>query len=426
MQKMLIALLFVLSIGVMAEGVLDPSLLQAMENNRGEKLQVMITLKDTVDAENLMATHMVRGENAKEQLFGLMQNQCADSQHFLKGLINNMCNSGRAESMTCFWLANAIAVKADAAVIRELALQPNVQCISLDAEQVMISPMVADETRSLWGLDRIKSKEVNGKGFSGQGVTVVVTDTGINLSHPAFSSGQIIQAKCKSFVSGESTVEDGHGHGTHCAGTIASPQYGVAPQAKIIGVKVLSAGGSGTWQGVQQGVEYGATVGDVISMSLGGSASPSGNVVETAVKNAINSGVVVVIAAGNSGPGSKTIGTPGVTKEAITVGAIQQGDGLASFSSRGPTVYGDAKPDIVAPGVGVLSAWKNGGTNTISGTSMATPHVAGLCALILSKNKNLTPAQVKSIIMANAEGTKQSNTFGEGVVNCVKALNATN
>jgi len=426
MQKFLFALLLILSVTIMAEGVLDSSLIQAMENNRGEKIHVMITLKDIVDAENLMTTHMVRGENVKEQLFGLMQSECANSQHFLQELINSMCNKGRAEGMSCFWLANAISVNVEASAIRELALQPNIHSISLDAEQVMISPMAGEETRSLWGLSRIKSKDVNGKGFSGQGITVVVTDTGINLNHPAFAAGQIVAAKCKSFVSGEATVEDGHGHGTHCAGTIASRDYGVAPQANIIGVKVLSSGGSGTWEGVQKGVEYAATVGDVISMSLGGTASSTPNVVETAVKNAITSGVVVVIAAGNSGSAPKTIGTPGVVREAITVGAIQEGDSLASFSSRGPSVYGDAKPEIVAPGVNVLSSWKNGGTNTISGTSMATPHVAGLCALILSKNKNLKPADVKRIIMTTTVGTKQPNSFGEGIVQCDKALNATN
>ena len=135
------------------------------------------------------------------------------------------------------------------------------------------------------------------------------------------------------------------------------------------------------------GVQYAAEQKvDIMSMSLGGRASTSGNVVETAVKNAIASGVVCVIAAGNSGPSAKTIGTPGVVLEAITVGAINSSGTIASFSSRGVTVYNTEKPDIVAPGVNVPSLWKNGGTNTISGTSMATPHVAGLCALILQAN----------------------------------------
>ncbi|MCF6283765.1 MAG: S8 family serine peptidase [Candidatus Hydrogenedentes bacterium] len=133
-----------------------------------------------------------------------------------------------------------------------------------------------------------------------------------------------------------------------------------------MGVKVLSASGSGTWTGVMNGVQYAAKHADIMSMSLGGSASSSGNTVETAVKNAIKAGVVCVIAAGNSGPGSSTIGTPGVVLEAITVGAISSSGAIASFSSRGPTVYDTIKPDIVAPGVSIPSLWKNGGTKSLS------------------------------------------------------------
>lgn len=419
-------MLFALVANCFADGVLDSSLIQAMEKTRGEKLHIMISLKDSVDSEKIMASHMVRGENAKEQIFALMQSECSNSQHFLKNLLSSMEKNGSVEAVNCAWIVNAISAHATPEAIRELALQPNIQVISLDVEQVMIEPMAAteEETRTLWGLDAIKSKEVNGKGVTGEGITVAVVDTGIEVRHSAFSSGQILTAKCKSFVSGEAADMDGNGHGTHCAGTIASPQYGVAPKAKLVGVKVLSASGSGTWEAVRGGVEYAATVADVVSMSLGGTASASGNVVEGAVKNAIGAGIVFVIAAGNSGPSARTIGTPGTTQEAITVGAIQQGGTIASFSSRGPSVYGHAKPEIVAPGVNVLSAWKNGGTNTISGTSMATPHVAGLCALILSKNKNLKPADVKNILMTTTTGTKQDNVYGQGLVQCDKAINA--
>ena len=233
-----------------------------------------------------------------------------------------------------------------------------------------------------------------------KGVIVAVVDTGIDLDHPAFAPGQILADKCKSFIAEEPTADDGNGHGTHCAGTIGSRDYGVAPDVSLIGVKVLSATGSGSWNSVMQGVEYAAEHADVLSMSLGGRASSSGNVVETAVKNAIANGITVVIAAGNDGPFSQTIGTPGVVSEAITVGAIDESGSIAYFSSRGETVYMEKKPDIVAPGVDVLSAWKNGGTNTISGTSMATPHVAGLVALMLGKSKGLSPEGAKNILMS--------------------------
>ncbi len=430
MQKIFIlfTLIFALLSYSAANGVIGPELEKALENSRG-KLSVIITLKKQFEAEDLISNYMVRGEGAdvKKQVFDILKNECQTNQHFLNSLCTRLESNGRIDKVHSFWLANAISLEGDADAIREFALQSDVQSISLDVEQQMINPLAStntEETRSVWGLDYIKSKTANQQGLTGQGVTVAIVDTGIDTDHSAFRAGQVLTDKCASFVNGEPTVEDGNGHGTHCAGTIGSFQYGVAPDAKLIGVKVLSSSGSGTWDAVMKGTEYGAANADVISMSLGGTASANGNVVETAVKNAIQSGTIVVIAAGNSGPWGYTTGTPGVVKEAITVGAIDSSGNLAYFSSRGPTVYGDEKPEIVAPGVNVLSAWKNGGTNTISGTSMATPHVAGLCALYLSKNKGAKQSDVKSRLMATAFGKTGANEYGAGTVDCVKANNA--
>jgi subtilisin family serine protease len=427
MQKiffLIIALLFCASFSF-ADAIIGPELQKALDNTRsGEKINVMVTLNKQFSASNLIATHTLRGgvEDVKAQVFDILKAECETDQHFINSLCQRMLAAGQVSDVHNFWLANALSLEGTADAIRELAMQPDVHSINLDAEQQMIDPIAAtEEARSLWGLDHIKSKVANQNGITGEGVIVAVTDTGIDTDHSAFKPGQILVDKCTSFVSGESTVEDGHGHGTHCAGTIGSFKYGVAPGVKIIGVKVLSRFGSGTWEGVMQGVEYAAKHAHVISMSLGGRASVNGNVVETAVKNATEGGVTVVIAAGNSGPSPRTIGTPGVVEEALTVGAINSSSSLASFSSRGPTVYGTEKPDFVAPGVDVLSAWKDGGTNTISGTSMATPHVAGLVALYLGKFKGAKADQIKQRIKETAFGTKKVNEYGSGCVDCVNA-----
>ncbi|BBM83225.1 S8 family peptidase [Candidatus Uabimicrobium amorphum] len=419
MTKFVILLTIAITFSCSFAGILGPDLQKAMQGDESE-FAVMISFTEDVKVGDIMEYY---SGMSKEEIFDILKNECEQKQTFIKDLCQRMQLEGYVKDIKVFWLANAVSLTAKREAIEELVMQPEVHLISLDAIQSMIQPFGSlDSAQVPWGLEYIKSREVNAKGFTGQGVTVAVVDTGLDTDHPAFSPQQIRTDLCKSFVPGEPTVEDGNGHGTHCAGTVASQLYGVAPGASLIGVKVLSATGSGSWTAVMEGVQYSALHADVISMSLGGRANPNGNVVEDAVENAIDNGIVVVIAAGNEGPFMQTIGTPGCVKKAITVGAIDNKGELAYFSSRGVSVYLDPKPDMVAPGVDVLSAWKNGGTNTISGTSMATPHVAGLVALMLSKAKGMKPQGVKNILMATTNGTKKENWYGEGTVQCDLAM----
>lgn len=419
MTKIFVLLTIAITFSCSFAGILGPDLQKAMQGEESE-FAVMISFTEDVKVGDIMEYY---SGMSKEQIFDLLKNECAQKQAFIKDLCQRMQLEGYVKDVKVFWLANAVSLTAKREAIEELVMQPEVHMISLDAIQSMIQPFGSlDSAEVPWGLEYIKSREVNAKGFTGQGVTVAVVDTGLDTDHPAFSPQQIRTDLCKSFVAGEPTVEDGNGHGTHCAGTVASQLYGVAPGATLIGVKVLSATGSGSWTTVMEGVQYAALHADVISMSLGGRANPNGNVVEDAVENAIDNGITVVIAAGNEGPFMQTIGTPGAVKKAITVGAIDNKGELAYFSSRGVSVYLDPKPDMVAPGVDVLSAWKDGGTNTISGTSMATPHVAGLVALMLSKAKGIKPQGVKNILMSTTNGTKKENWYGEGTVQCDLAM----
>ena len=255
-------------------------------------------------------------------------------------------------------------------------------------------------------------------GYNGSGIKIAILDTGIAWDHEAFlyPNGTSKVILSKSFVDynddgiPDEDPYDGHGHGTHCAGiaaafntSVSEGTYivGVAPGALLINGKVLSNDGWGYMSWIIKGVEWAVSAGaDVISMSLGGWAYEDTDPLAEAVNQAVLNGTVVVVAAGNSWD-LWTISTPGIAEYAITVGASTKSDELASFSSKGPTPGGRVKPDIVAPGVDILSStpW---GTESWSGTSMATPHVAGAAALLLQAHKDWSPFDVKNAIISSA------------------------
>jgi serine protease AprX len=254
--------------------------------------------------------------------------------------------------------------------------------------------------------------------YSSTDIVVAVIDTGIDAAHVDLNGGKVIG--WKDYVNGRTTAYDDNGHGTHCAsiatgeGEGNSLYRGVAPGAALVGVKVLDSAGSGDMSDVTAGIDWAvankSTYGiRVISLSLGTSGSSDGtDSTSLAVNNAFDNGIVPLVAAGNSGPARYTIGSPGAASKAITVGAMadvgEKGYSLAYFSSRGPTADGRTKPDIAAPGYNINAAKANS-TNAytvMSGTSMATPFVAGTVALMLDANPNMTPTQVKSALTSTA------------------------
>jgi subtilisin family serine protease len=278
--------------------------------------------------------------------------------------------------------------------ISALQRNPRVTLVEDDG----LASVAAVQPTPVWGLDRIDERDLRldeqySYASTGSGVTAYIIDTGIS-AHSEF--GPRLKAGF-SAVRGQKTTADCNGHGTHVAGTVAGTTYGVAKQASVVPVRVLDCAGNGNWSGVVSGIDWAiknhpAGVPAVANLSLGGPANSS---VDTAVANLVKDGVSVAVAAGNDNRDALGY-SPARVLTAITVAATDSTDTRAYFSNYGSRV------DLFAPGVGITSAWLGGGVDTISGTSMATPHVAGAAALLLSRpgSASMTPAQVESALVS--------------------------
>ncbi|MGY1740991.1 MULTISPECIES: S8 family peptidase [unclassified Blastococcus] len=299
---------------------------------------------------------------------------------------------------------NGFSVELPEAAAERLARRPGV----VDVEPVVVvqaRPQPASTSSTPWGLDRIDQRTgLNGTyspAGTGVGVTAYVVDTGIHAGHQDLSNRV---RDGVDLVDGAVPAADCNGHGTHVAGTIGGEQRGVAPDVALVAVRVLDCTGSGYTDDVIAGLEF--VAGDhlpgvpaVANLSLG---SPADSAVDTAVQEVIDDGVTVVVAAGNGNaqgrPQDACGYSPARVPGALTVAATDRTDTVASFSNYGTCV------DLYAPGVSVLSDWYTSpsATNTISGTSMASPHVAGAAAVYLQSHPAARPSEVAAAITASA------------------------
>ncbi|AXE22791.1 S8 family peptidase [Streptomyces globosus] len=295
---------------------------------------------------------------------------------------------------------NGYSVEVSEAQARKLAADPAVKSVVQNRVFTIDGAQGTQPSPPSWGLDRIDQRALPLNSSytypdkAGEGVTAYIIDTGVRITHTDFGGRASYGYDA---VDNDNTAQDGHGHGTHVAGTVAGGAYGVAKKAKIVGVRVLNNQGSGTTAQVVAGIDWvtrNAVKPAVANMSLGGGADSA---LDTAVRNSIASGVTYAVAAGNESTDASTK-SPARVAEALTVGSTTSSDAKSSFSNYGSIL------DIFAPGSSITSAWATGdtATNTISGTSMAAPHVAGAAALHLADNPASTPAQVAQALTAAA------------------------
>ncbi|MFF1833502.1 S8 family serine peptidase [Streptomyces sp. NPDC058231] len=305
-----------------------------------------------------------------------------------------------------------------------------------DAARSAVTPRVSLDGKVKAVLDR-STAQINAPtawkaGYEGQGVRVAILDTGVDADHPDLA-GRIAEEKD---FSGSSSTDDHFGHGTHVASIVggtgaasSGSRRGVASRADLLVGKVLGDDGSGSESGVIDGMEWaaGERHAKVVNMSLGSDGESDGTDTMSQAVNALtaSTGALFVVAAGNAGPGPSTVGSPGAADAALTVGAVDRDDSLATFSSRGPRLGDKAvKPDVTAPGVGIVAARASGTTmgdpvdvnyTSASGTSMATPHVAGAAALLAQEHPDWTAPQLKDALISTSHtvsGTKVAEQGG--------------
>jgi subtilisin family serine protease len=347
-----------------------------------------------------------------------------------------------------FWIVNALALSAPPALIRRLAAHRMVATVELDStvRLAAASPQPTPGAGSVAPLDAIGAREAWSKGVTGFGVRVGSIDTGVNATNPDLA-GKVVA--WRDFVKGLPAPYDDSGHGTLSIGTMVGgsatgPPIGVAPGAQAVVAKAMDANGSGSASNLMAAAQW-------MTDPDGNPATPDFPVVvnnswtgtganDTWFRQAVRTwraaGIVPVFSAGNGGPGAGTVGSPASYPESLAVGAVDDLRVVASFSSRGPVVWQNTdalgppagtilvKPDLAAPGVGIVSTLATGYT-TYTGTSMAAPHVAGAVALVKQANRALSAAEIEQILRQTATplGTAAPNSeTGAGLVNALAAV----
>lgn len=341
------------------------------------------------------------------------------------------------------WACNAVAVDVTPEAAARIAALPGVDAV-LASRVIPPLPVVrravaaAPAAGPTWSLVKMRVPEVWSQlGLDGTGVVVGHIDTGVDPNHPD------LKGKIKAFRdfvdSNNATPKDGDGHGTHTAGTIVGgaangTAIGVAPKAKLVVARVLGPNGSHSirliramqWMLDPDGNDATADAPHLVSNSWGSTLAHDPSFWLT-IRSWKAAGMVPVFAAGNEGPGAKTMGAPGAYPHSFAVGATDDRDAIADFSSRGPVRWGLTnylKPDVSAPGDGVYSAADGGGYVFMSGTSMATPNVAGVVALLKQKWKAASPDQLEDLLERTARDkgpAGKDNDFGSGIVDALAA-----
>ena len=478
-------LMAMLSMSGFAQVVIDPLLSEEMNRrNDDEQMTVIVIMKSQYDRAQLnrRADYFITRAERREFVVNELKDFAAASQYDLRHTLAEMERNGMVTGPTVLWIANALYFDATKAAIQDLSRRNDIEVIGFAKEYNWIpegdAPRPATATREITqNVIQVGANQVWEQGYMGQGVVVAVIDTGVNYNHVDLAShlwdgGDEFPYHGYDVKNHDNNPMDDHGHGSHCSGTVlgdgkAGSQTGMAPAATLMCVKCLDADGNGGAQSISEGIQWAVEHGcDLFSMSLGlpNSSIPDRTLLRHTCEAALDAGIVAAIAAGNEGnsqwqypipnnvrvPGScpppymdEVQGeNPGGLTCSVCVGAVDYNDAAAYFTSRGPvtwqnTEFGDyayqpgiglIRPDVCAPGVEIksLNYQSNTGYTYMSGTSMATPCVAGCMALMLSKDINLLPSEVCRILEETAVplATGKSNIYGFGRVDVMAAVEA--
>ncbi|NKE06207.1 carboxypeptidase regulatory-like domain-containing protein [Mesobacillus selenatarsenatis] len=439
----------------------EAALLEAFKKD--QEIDVIIRMKDKPDIHKIYP--QVKGKkNRAEKIKAIQEHlkeKTANSQKGIKQALDALETKGKAKKKDSLWIINGITASITNEAFEELEKRDDVADISLDQTLTLPEVTVEENPPRLpqWGLEKIYAPKVWGQyGLKGEGIVVGIMDSGVDGNHEALKQNYRGRDGNHQYswidVSGEGydTPNDGNGHGTHVAGTAvgggSGEPIGVAPEAEWIAAKIFNDGGSTTLSAIHQAFQWFMAPGgdpskapQVVNNSWGNSNAYNLEFYED-VKAWVSAGIFPSFAAGNDGPGSQTIGSPGSFPETFAVGATDVYDQTAYFSSRGPVFWKDEngdeeriiKPDISAPGHKIYSAWpakrNEGKYNTISGTSMATPHVTGAVALLLQANPDLTIDQIKETLKQTSRvephmGKLPNDSYGTGIMNIYQAVTET-
>lgn len=429
---------------------ITPSLQEIMKNTSpSEKIAILVHLNQKPDFETIKNLE-------PEEYVEYLQNFSENSQKEIISYIKNNFKD-KISDLTTYWIFNGFYVKATKDVIEALAKRDEVEYIIEDFI-VKIDDVMPEEPPTVcaptWNIKLVKADLCWNAGYTGRNIIIGQMDTGVDVNHPALS-GKWISPYWYDAANGQTSPYDDNGHGTHAMGTILGGDgngsfyydIGVAPGARFVACKIFNSSGSGyaSWihggfQKIAQWRSQGLLI-RVVSNSWGSTATTSTEFWQDCV-NWRNLGIFPVFAIGNNGPYSATANTPGNFPIVIGVGATNSSDYIASFSARGPAPnlspwtntsywmrpdWNRRKPDICAPGVSIYSALPGGRYGTMSGTSMACPHVAGAIAIILQRNSSLSVPTIYNLLLNYADRPSHgapypNNTYGWGRLNVYAAL----
>jgi len=390
--------------------------------NLTEKIVNIISIANIQNHKNqLLSIH----KNAKEDISKILGKDDLFSEIFLRDFVD---------------VFNGISIKnISYEFIQRIKNLPYVKTV---IPNYKISVTLDESTPLINADDLWKIEDAYGRNITGKGIKIAILDTGVDYTHPDLKDNYIQQGSYD-IINNDTDPMDDNDHGTHCAGIICGKgissnfQYiGVAPDAKYYAIKILNENGDGNFETYLSGMEKAldpnsdgdySDHSDIISLSFGTDepGRPDDQFCKV-IDNIVEAGVIVVAAAGNRGPESNTITSPGCALKSICVGSTDKHDVIASSSSRGPVVWDGnymIKPDMVAPGVSITSTKNGGGYIIKSGTSMAAPHVTGAAALILQANPDYNPEKVKQVLKENAKNLGYDpNTQGSGRIDVLNVF----